>query len=263
MCKYLLFSLALLAHAQRAFTTADYQHAEKFMTYNVASLVFSTTPFAPRGNPTTASGTAIPLPTASTSSLVDPARATRGVPAFDHAKLAVALSKAAGVVYGPYHLPFQEIELSDGYVRFTAASKKWKCDVAGTECVSEGGAAGGGRGRGGRGGGAPARNDAQSPDKQHTAFIKNDNLWMRDAGTNKETQLTFDGVKDYGYATDNAGWSTSRSGDPRPGLPIPKRSRPFNKTSARSAKCIWSTPRSGILNSKPGNIPSPATRTCP
>ena len=54
-----------------------------------------------------------------------------------------------------------------------------------------------------------ARNDAQSPDKQHTAFIRNYNLWMRDAGTNKETQLTFDGVKDFGYATDNAGWSTS------------------------------------------------------
>ncbi len=55
----------------------------------------------------------------------------------------------------------------------------------------------------------PQRNDAQSPDKQHTAFIHNYNLWIRDAGTNKETQLTFDGVKDYGYATDNAGWTTS------------------------------------------------------
>ena len=32
---------------------------------------------------------------------------------------------------------------------------------------------------------------------------------MRDVATGGETQLTHDGVKDFGYATDNAGWSTS------------------------------------------------------
>ena len=81
----------------------------------------------------------------------------------------------------------------------------------GAECVSEGAAppAAGADAAGGAADSGPARNDAQSPDKQHTAFIRNYNLWMRDAGTNKETQLTTDGVKDFGYATDNAGWTTS------------------------------------------------------
>ena len=32
---------------------------------------------------------------------------------------------------------------------------------------------------------------------------------MRDVATGRETQLTTDGVKDFGYATDNAGWTRS------------------------------------------------------
>ena len=35
------------------------------------------------------------------------------------------------------------------------------------------------------------------------------NLWVRDVSTNKETPLTRDGIKDFGYATDNAGWRKS------------------------------------------------------
>ena len=45
-----------------------------------------------------------------------------------------------------------------------------------------------------------------SPDGKKAAYIKDWNLWMRDVKTGKETQLTVDGVKDFGYATDNAGW---------------------------------------------------------
>ena len=48
-----------------------------------------------------------------------------------------------------------------------------------------------------------------SPDKTKAAFIRDYNLWVRDVATGKETQLTTDGVKDYGYATDNAGWTHS------------------------------------------------------
>ena len=34
---------------------------------------------------------------------------------------------------------------------------------------------------------------------------------MRDLATGAETQLTTDGVKDFGYATDNAGWKHTDS----------------------------------------------------
>jgi dipeptidyl aminopeptidase/acylaminoacyl peptidase len=64
-------------------------------------------------------------------------------------------------------------------------------------------------GRGGRGGGAPQRVDVPSPDGRRTAFVREWNLWVRDVATGKETQLTKDGVKDFGYATDNAGWTRS------------------------------------------------------
>lgn len=47
---------------------------------------------------------------------------------------------------------------------------------------------------------------SQSPDGKKRVFIRNWNLWVRDEATKKETQLTTDGIKDFGYATDNAGW---------------------------------------------------------
>ncbi|MBK7873570.1 MAG: DPP IV N-terminal domain-containing protein [Saprospiraceae bacterium] len=59
-----------------------------------------------------------------------------------------------------------------------------------------------GRGRGGR-------NDATSPDGKKSAFIRDWNLWIRDIATGKETQLTTDGIENFGYATDNAGWRKS------------------------------------------------------
>src|SRR5262245_51952845 len=65
-------------------------------------------------------------------------------------------------------------------------------------------------GRGGRGGAATTtRLDVPSPDGKRTAFIRDWNLWVRDVATGKETALTKDGVKDFGYATDNAGWTRS------------------------------------------------------
>jgi hypothetical protein len=54
-----------------------------------------------------------------------------------------------------------------------------------------------------------AENEIASPDGKLAAYIKDYNLWVRDTKTNQTTQLTTDGAKDYGYATDNAGWTTS------------------------------------------------------
>ena len=56
-----------------------------------------------------------------------------------------------------------------------------------------------------------ARGPAESisPDGKRAAFIRNYNLWVRDVAGGRETQLTTDGQKDFGYATDNAGWIKS------------------------------------------------------
>ncbi|HLZ89413.1 MAG TPA: DPP IV N-terminal domain-containing protein [Puia sp.] len=61
------------------------------------------------------------------------------------------------------------------------------------------------RGRGGRGGG----NEVLSPDGKRAAFIRDYNLWVREVPSGEEVQLTTDGIKDFGYATDNAGWKSS------------------------------------------------------
>ena len=66
-------------------------------------------------------------------------------------------------------------------------------------------------GRGGRGGAAGARAESVSPDGSRAVFIRDFNLWVRDVRTGAEKPLTTDGVKDFGYATNNAGWTKSNS----------------------------------------------------
>jgi dipeptidyl aminopeptidase/acylaminoacyl peptidase len=59
----------------------------------------------------------------------------------------------------------------------------------------------------------PSLSDASlaefSPDGRRAVFIRDWNLWVRDIATGTEKQLSRDGVKDYGYSTDNAGWAHS------------------------------------------------------
>ncbi|MBZ5619377.1 MAG: S9 family peptidase [Acidobacteriia bacterium] len=195
--------------AQQRFSAADYARAEKSLGYNTTPLVFGSgvrPAWLPDGRfwyrNTTARGSEFVL--------VDPAKGTRQ-PAFDHSRLAGTLSLAAGTVYEPTRLPFTELEFSvDGQSVTVTAGRRWKCDVEGRKCVAENSpapATGGRSGRGGSGGGG--RNESISPDRKRAVFIRENNLWNRDVATGKETQLTKDGVKDFGYATDNAGWSGS------------------------------------------------------
>ena len=189
------------------------------MSYNTNPLVFRNTVQA-NWLPDERMWYRVNTPEGSEFILVDPARGTRE-PAFDHAKLAAALSKATGGKYDGAHLPFQTIAFSSDSqsVSVSVDSKRWKCDLQGNACDADSSsepeaAAGGGRGRGGRGGGGrggrggAAGGGAQSPDGKLTVSIRDNNLWVRDA-SGKETQLTTDGVKDFGYATDNAGWASS------------------------------------------------------
>ena len=195
-------------------TEADYARAEKFLAANVNPLVVGGSVsaawrkdgrFAYRS--TTADG--------SQFFLVNPMKKTR-VPAFDHVAVAAALGKADAGTHDPKKFPFQSIELSADArkVSFDIETKRWECDVKGVACVSTGVAKGErptGFGRpGGGGGAAGARSNAvTSPDGKKAVFIRDWNLWVRDEATKAEKQLTNDGVRDFGYATDNAGWRAS------------------------------------------------------
>ena len=86
-----------------------------------------------------------------------------------------------------------------------AKGTKTDCTAAGANCPA---APAGAIGRpGARPGGRPPEH--LSPDGKTAAFIRDWNLWVRDVASNKETRVTTDGVKDFGYATDNAGWTHS------------------------------------------------------
>jgi len=188
--------------APRTLTASDYARAEKWMPYNTNPLVFRSG-VRPTWQADDRFWYRITTAEGSEFLLVDTAKGTRA-PAFDHAKLAVALSAATGTTYDAHRLPFTDFELSaDGQtISFSIQRRRWKCDLVADKCSAEGTPpASGQRGRGG----GPA-NDILSPDKKRAAFIRDFNLWVRDVATGKETQLTTDGVKDFGYATDNAGW---------------------------------------------------------
>ncbi len=197
--------------APPALTAADYAHAETFLGYNTAPLVYGAgvSPIWMAGD---RFWYRVRRERGFEFVLVDAARGT-SAPAFDHARLAAALSQASGRTYEAGKLPFEQIELSEdgSTVSFSADDRKWKCTLAAYQCTAE--ASSGKRATGAaprRGRGAAAAPDATiSPDKTKVAFIKDYNLWVRDAATGAETQLTFDGVKDFGYATDNAGWVKS------------------------------------------------------
>ncbi len=70
--------------------------------------------------------------------LVDAEKGMRRA-AFDHEKLAAALSKAAGKEFKADHLPFTTIEFSDDgqSVKFDAADKSWRCELDSYQCTSQ------------------------------------------------------------------------------------------------------------------------------
>ena len=197
--------------AQPGLTAADYARAEKFLAATVNPLVVGgsvNAAWLPDDRFTYRNTTA----DGSEFILVNPVKKTRAL-AFDHAKLAATLSAAAGGTYDPKKLPFQTIELSiDGKsVSFDVEQKRWSCDVKGLACQSTGAAKGErpAMGRGGAGPRGAANIAVASPDGKKEVFIKDWNLYVRDVASKEEKALTTDGVKDFGYATDNAGWTSS------------------------------------------------------
>ena len=190
--------LAASAFAQtRALTAADYAHAEQFLGYNTNRLVLHVA-----AQPTWAGDDRFWYRTTTENGTeffqVDAATGAR-TSAFDQAKIAAALSTAARSNYTAYRLPFNVFEFSSDRksISFNAGGSRWTCDVAGTRCEGTE-----------RRQGPPS---VTSPDGKRAVFIRNFNLWVRDTASGKETQLTKDGVKEYGYATDNAGWTRSDS----------------------------------------------------
>jgi dipeptidyl-peptidase 4 len=190
------------AQSRGVYTAADYALAESRMNYNVDALIYHTVK-----EPAWLSDGRFWYrdlgPDGITYMLVDPAKRTKG-PAFDQGKLATALNAAArsgrlaglaGGAMDARHLPIDDFRLEngDGVVLLAIGERMVRCDLRGPgDCK-------------GVGEGLPDTYDG-SPDGKKAAFVRENNLWVRDVRSGQETQLTKDGEPDYGYATDNAGW---------------------------------------------------------
>jgi dipeptidyl-peptidase 4 len=170
-------------------TATDYARAEAFLPWNAQTLV-SGTEVSPRwldGDRFWFRGR---RPGGHEFVLVDPARGTRG-PAFDHDRLAAALSVAADTAYEGGRLPFTEFEFTGQgrAIRFHVRdSLRYTCDLTAWRCAGPDSVPG------------PPRHEIRSPDGRWAAFERGENLWVREVATGEEVQLSHDGEPDWGYA---------------------------------------------------------------
>ena len=175
-------------------TAEDYARAESFLAGATSGLVFGATV-----QPNWLSGDRFwyrnTIPDGAEFILVDAAAGTRSR-AFDHERLAAAIAAVTGDTIEPLALPFGTIDLSREADRLTAQAGEvqLRCDLRAYTCSPTDP--------------APDRdpNAIASPDGTKAAFIRDHNLWLRDLDTGAETPLTTDGIEDFGYATNNAGW---------------------------------------------------------
>ncbi len=210
LCRLVLCGIPLAAtlssHAQtgRIYTTDDYTRAANLLDASTVSLV----DHAVEG--------ASFLPDdhfwyldrdhgISTLMLADPATRTKSA-AYDPARMAAALHAAGLTESDPKRIKPEEFALLNDGVRITIDGVRYKCALgADYHCAWEL--------SGPKGAPKPSLTDASladfSPDGKRAVFIRDWNLWVRDIATGAERPLTTDGVKDYGYATDNAGWTHS------------------------------------------------------
>ncbi|WP_276484198.1 S9 family peptidase [Paraflavitalea pollutisoli] len=135
---------------------------------------------------------------------VDAAAGKKG-PAFDHAQLAAALSKAAGKTIDPAKLGISSLVIDNKtkQVSFRLQNQWYRFDPAQQSCTSiaspdtlaGNSAAMRRRNRWERDG----RRDSTSPDKQWVSFIKDYNVYIRPAGSQEAFQYTSDGTKEKPY----------------------------------------------------------------
>jgi dipeptidyl-peptidase 4 len=193
----------LLAQQPTRLTADDYARAERFLAQQTFPLVSGTAgpiTWLPDGRlwyrTTTEAGAEFVM--------VDPARRTRAA-AFDQPRLAAALGAVTGGQIDAARLPFTTFDLSrDGReITVRLANRRWTCDITTYACASVDTAHVPGALH-------PAPpNSVTSPDGRLAAFIRDFNLWVRDLSTNQDRPLTTDGIEDFGYAINNAGWTRS------------------------------------------------------
>jgi len=182
----LLFALpAALAQG----TLQDYQRAEQFLPGNVRHVVY-VADVTPHWVEKTNRFWYRKAGTNQTEFILVDAEQNTSAPAFDHARLAAALSHAAKREYSASALPFSELEFVDSgkAIRFSVDGVQWTCPLASYECDKEDAH-------------PETPNEVLSPNKRWAAYVKDHNLYLKDTSTGTALQLTYDGVASWDYAT--------------------------------------------------------------
>jgi len=200
---WIAISLPSQAQTGRIYTSDDYSRAADLLNAGTISLVDHAVRRATflGGNRFWYLDTENGLPTM----MVGDAASRTKAAAYDPMRMAEALH-AAGLEEKDakriYPDEFEPLD-SDRSVRITIDGRRYRCALGTAyRCSLEL--------KGPDGTPQPSLRDASladfSPDGRRAVFLRDWNLWVRDIATGTEKQLTTDGVKDYGYATDNAGW---------------------------------------------------------
>jgi dipeptidyl aminopeptidase/acylaminoacyl peptidase len=131
--------------------------------------------------------------------------ALTSTPAFDHERVAAALSSAMRQSVSARALPFDAIRFADGALQFEAAGATWTCRLDSYACTrsndpfeADPPVVGG---RGGPPSDRLPRTEVPSPDRKLLAFVRDHNLWVRVRATGEQIQLSNDGEHYYDYAT--------------------------------------------------------------
>ena len=120
--------------------------------------------------------------------------------AFDHQKVADGLNALLEKEYTATTLPIRSFKYNDNHsaIEFSVGRDSYSCDLNSYEITKKEAT-----------GARRSRNESVSPNGKLAAYIKDYNLWVKDLETGKSKQVTFDGIEDFGYATNNAGWIKS------------------------------------------------------
>ena len=206
---FIIFTIIIFSiegYAQEEVTLEDYQRAESFLSVNTRSLILKAkvTPNWLKDSRMWYQNT---VDGGSEFIIVDAVKKTRKA-AFDHRRIADAISNK-DTTYNALGLPFASFKYIKNRrsISFDVDNKTYTCNLKNYRCTSDEKENAGTVDTSPRDRYLRERARVLSPDGKQAAFIRDYNLWVRDSSSKKEKQLTFDGVEDFGYATNNAGWT--------------------------------------------------------
>ncbi|ASP47743.1 S9 family peptidase [Cognaticolwellia beringensis] len=113
--------------------------------------------------------------------------------AFNHQKLASALARITEQEVNQEKLPFSRFDIiTNKLISLKVDNESYQCNIENYLCkLSKD---------------TIKSDELASPDGMQAVYIHEHNLWLRNLSNNTKKQLTHDGIQNYGYATNNAGW---------------------------------------------------------